>query len=82
MAGILRITTKIDTQDENYLTALAALLLRVSPGSTSLIPQCKQAVSIRVLADEYRTHCSPELILTARNDGVMTQVSWKSGLCQ
>ena len=31
MAEVLRITTKIDTQDENYLTALATLLLCVSP---------------------------------------------------
>ena len=32
MAEVLRITTEIDTQDENYLTDLTTLLLRVSPG--------------------------------------------------
>ena len=32
MAKVLRITTRIDTYDENYLTALAALLLRVGRG--------------------------------------------------
>ena len=32
MAEVLRITTKIDTQDENYLTDLTTPLLRVSPG--------------------------------------------------
>ena len=31
MAEVLGITTRIDTYDENYLTALATLLLRVSP---------------------------------------------------